>query len=178
MQLRIIDEPQIDPELDSAIKQNLALCYPDHRDIYSKTRVYDDNVPSYSVILQQGQTIIAHVAVMDRTISVGQIPLHIAGVANVSVLPQYRGKALSSQVVNASMEEAKKRAFDFGLLFTSQPVKKVYTRCGWQVAEDRKVIKTENGQTFEMPDTVIKMYYSLQNLPFPKGSINLQGKDW
>ncbi|MBN2455354.1 MAG: GNAT family N-acetyltransferase [Sedimentisphaerales bacterium] len=176
MKLQILKENQIDETLDTAIKQSLARCFPDIEDIFLQTRAYRNNVSLYTVILQQKDIVCAHLAVVERTITAGSDKYLVAGVANVCVLPEYRGKGFSDKILQAAAEEAKKYDFDFGLLFTNKKIKYIYARNGWREIQGQKFLCTDEGKKLEVSSA--KMYYPLKCENFPSGIIDLQGKGW
>lgn len=175
---RIIKESQVGEKLDVEIRKNLCICFPRDKDVYSKVRAWHNIWPIFIAIIEQGNNVIAHAAVVDRIIKVGNENLRVAGLQNVFVLPEHRGRRLSTTVIQAAMAEAQQQDFDCGLLFTYEPVKKVYARNGWLQITDRKFIRIDNGREIEMPQETVKMYYPLRRKDFPAGIVNLQGNDW
>lgn len=178
MQSRIIKESEISEKLNAAIGKTLSVCFPHHKDEFSKAHYLNDNKPVFSVIIEDGGSAIAYVGVIDRTIKLGRKKYRVAGVQNVCVLPKYRHRRLSDGVLKAAMEEAHTRRFDFGLLFTQQKIKKVYARNGWLQINKSKFIRTENSVNIEMPSESVKMYYPLAVKDFPTGDVDLQGNKW
>jgi len=69
------------------------------------------------VILEEQGEIVAHVGIVDRSMTVGGSTFASRGVQNVFVMPAYRGTRLSDRVMKAAMDEAERRGYDFGLLF-------------------------------------------------------------
>lgn len=186
MQIRIVKEmdlaipygTEISETLDIAIRKTLAVCFPHHKDEFSKAHYLNDNKPVFSVIIEDGGSAIAYVGVIDRTIKLGSRRYRVAGVQNVCVLPKYRHRRLSDGVLKAAMEEAHTQRFDFGLLFTQQKIKKVYARNGWLQINKSKFIRTENSVNIEMPPESVKMYYPLAVKDLPAGDVDLQGNKW
>jgi predicted GNAT family N-acyltransferase len=178
MQTRIIKEIEISEKLNAAIRKTLAVCFPHHKDKFSKAHYSYDNKPVFSAVIEDGGSVIAYAGVIDRTIKINGREYRAAGVQNVCVLPKYRGQRLSDGVLKAAMQEAQARRFDFGLLFTQQNIKQVYARNGWIEIMYRKFTRTENGVNIEMPPESIKMYYPLAVKDFPTGDVDLQGNKW
>ncbi len=178
MQPRIVKETEISEELNTAIGKTLAVCFPHHKDTYSKTYYLNDNKPAFSAIIEDDGNVIAYVGVIDRTIRVGGRNRRVAGVQNVCVLPEYRGRQLSDSVLKAAMQEALIRKFDFGLLFTQEKIKTVYARTGWRQIYKSKFIRAENGLRIEMPPESVKMYFPLALKDFPSGDVDLLGNKW
>jgi len=178
MKTEIFRESEIDEKLDAAIKKTLVTCFPRDRQVYAKTRAWHGSTPAFTVIIRTEKAVIAHLGVVDRTIKVKDQPLRVAGVQNVCVLPQYRGKQLSRLILTAAMSRAAKDRFDCGLLFTRQAIKKVYARTGWQDLGDVTVVRIDTGRETTRRRNSITMFYPINRAQFPKGPIHLQGNDW
>jgi GNAT superfamily N-acetyltransferase len=175
---RLIDETGMPPLLDAAIRASLCDCFPADTAVFHQTRAWHGSKPSFTVLLEKQNRVIAHVGVVDRTIRAGDTPLRVAGVQNVFVLPGFRGQGLSSQVLRTAMAEAARRDFDGGLLFCVPQLEKVYAPHGWQGLGWREVIRVEEGREIPIPDKNIAMFNPLRIAVFPDGRIHLQGNDW
>ena len=177
MKIRIVDEKDIEPTLDQAIRDLLVVCFPHVREIYAVARRWRGNVPLYSVLLEDSDALCGHVAVVDRTIRVGSEPLRVAAIGNVAVKPACRGRRLVDGVLAAAMEEAGRRGFDCGFLFTHPPTDRIYARNGW-IEVAAQTIRVENNEEIEIPPENVRMYYPLRIKDFPVGPIHLQGDKW
>jgi GNAT superfamily N-acetyltransferase len=175
---RIVDETQMPAALDAEIRRGLCVCFPPDVPIFSLSRAWHGSLPAYSVALDEGPVVLAHVGVVDRVIRVGQTPLRVAGVQNVYVLPEGRGRGLARAVMVEAMHEAGRRAFDTGLLFCVPKLEKVYADCGWQSLGPREVVRVEDGREIPIPAKNIAMFYALSVADFPDGLIHLCGNDW
>lgn len=179
MNLKIIDETEIAPELDLEIKEALCRCFPADAEIFSRSRAWHGSVPAWSVILVDDNCIAAHVGIVDRTVKVGEAFARAAGIQNVFVLPEYRGMGFCEKVMYVAMKEAEKRNFDAGLLYCVPQLEKVYAKCGWRLLPERKIVRIdETGKHVPLPDKNITMFFPLKMRRFPEGTINLQGNDW
>lgn len=178
MRIIIIDEADVNPSLDTAIKKTLVTCFPHNESVFSKTRRWRDNKPVYNVVALDEECVCGHVAVVDRTIRVGEKLLRVAGVGNVCALPEHRKTGLSDVLLKTSMKEAAERNFEFGLLFTNQNIKEFYARNGWVEISHRKFIRIENTDEIILPDESIKMCCHLVGREFPEGDVQLQGDKW
>ena len=183
-QLRIVEETDVDPGLNDAIVDILAECFPHWRQVYGKQRKWRGNVPLFSLVLQDdggsgwNGRVYAHLCVVERRITVGGKELRIAGIANVGVLPEYRGKRHIGRLLRNAMKEAEKRNLDVGMLFAQEAVKKVYARNGWVEVGPREFIRTENGKKTGMPPDSAGMFFPLKKKRFPPGTVDLQGDKW
>jgi predicted N-acetyltransferase YhbS len=178
VRLRVLKELEIDEALDAAIRQMLVSCFPRDKSVYSHTRVWHGSTPAFTVLIEKAGQVVAHLCLIDRVIRVADQQLRVAGVGNVCVLPDYRGKGLSGRILKAAMKYAGQAGFDWGLLFTSEGVKKVYARNGWRLLPNVIVIRVENGQKIERPPEAVTMVYPLKLAEFPAGVVHLQGNDW
>ena len=178
MRLRVLQESEIDAELDAAIKQSLVACFPNNRDAFSRSRACRGTEPAFTVVIQDADNVIAHATVVDRVIKAAGERLRVAGVANVCVLPEHRGKGLSDRVLIVATQEARRQDFDCGLLFTGENIKKLYARNGWVQITGQRFIRIEDGGEIEIPAENVKMYYPLKRRNFPAGMVHLQGDKW
>ena len=178
-EIRIVNEDQIDECLDQSIKEGLCICFPPDKEIFSKSRYWHGTAPSWAVLVEEGSQVLAHVGVVERTICVPDEQVTVAGIQNLFVLPGQRSRGFFPKIMKVSMEEARKRGHDFGLLFCIPELEKIYIRCKWKLLPDRKVIRVdETGQEVPLPSKNITMYYPLARSEFPQGDIHLQGNDW
>lgn len=178
METFVIDECDIDEHLDEAIRTALALCYPHRRETFSKERRWRGNTPLLNAVVRDGEIVCGYVAVVDRTIRIGDKDVRAAGVGMVGVTPAFRGKRLIDSALSAAMAEAQERKFHFGLLFTHRPTNSIYLRNGWLELTGRKVVRLQAGEETEMPPENVTMYYPLKEKDFPTGNIHLLGDKW
>lgn len=179
MELRIVQEAEMSAGLDQAIKAGLCHCFPADREIFTKARAWHGSAPTWSVIAEDGEVIVAHVGLVDRVVKAGTRQLRVAGIQNVFVLPERRGQGLCDLVMNAAMQEAGRLGFDAGLLYCIPTLEKVYARCGWFLLPKADIIRMdEQGAEIPLPDKNIAMFHPLKVVEFPTGTIHLQGNDW
>jgi predicted N-acetyltransferase YhbS len=179
MDFRVVNEPDVTPALDAAIRDGLIESFPADRDAFAAARPWHGSVPSYSIVAEEGNRVVAHAGVVDRTITVGGRPLRVAGVQNVFVRPTHRGTGLSDRVMWLSTDEARRRGFDAGLLFCVPKLVPVYARTGWQSLGERDVTRIdETGQEAPIPGKNETMFFPLKLATFPHGRIHLRGNDW
>ena len=178
MQLILIEEADMWPQMDAEIRAGLCLCFPADADIYAHTRAWHGAVPAYSVLWEDAGRVAAHVGVVDRTITVSGAPLRVAGVESVFVRPERQGQGLSRPLLIAAMEEAARRAFDLGLLFCLPTLGGLYASCDWRTLAPRPIIRVEDGHELPLPAKNIALFHPLRVTVFPAGPIHLGGNDW
>ena len=178
MKTFIIDEHDIDPSLDEAIRVTLTLSFPHRKDTFAEARRWRGNTPLFNAVITDNEIVCGYVAVVDRTIRVGNEKLRVAGVGMVSVAPLYRGRKLIDTALVAAMQEAQKRNFDLGLLFTHRPTNKIYIRNNWIELDNAKITRVEDAAEIQMPPENIPMFHPLIRKDFPEGDIHLLGDKW
>jgi len=178
-QIRIIDEAHMTPEIDAAIRDGLCACFPADVATFSRTRAWHGSGPAYTVLIGEERCVVAHLGAVQRLIGVGQESLSIAGVQNVFVRPEHRGRGVVDRLLVAAMEEAKRRSIGAGLLFCLPKLEGIYARNGWRVIPWRKIwARRASGERYVLDEKNIAMFYPLRRESFPEGEIDLRGDDW
>jgi len=130
---QILSEENIDEKLDFAIRQLLANCYQADKEVFKNGRTFNGNRPAFTVILLDDGMVCAHAAVIDATILVEQSDFKVAGLGYLCVAEQSRGQNLGRRIADIAMQEADRRKFDIGLLFTIGTLPKIYSPLGWKL---------------------------------------------
>jgi GNAT superfamily N-acetyltransferase len=176
----IVNEEDISPQLDEAIREMLVVCFPADRQYFQRQRWWHC-VPIYRALGRNDEgSIGAHTAVVERIVIVGPAlsKVRVVGIQSFCVLQDYRHTGLSNKMMSVAMEEAGRRGFDAGLLFCQKPLEKVYGQMGWSRLDAAVYMADdEKGQTL-IPARNITMFYPLKAKQFPAGDIDLAGTDW
>jgi len=184
----VINEQDISPKMDRAIREILVVCFPADREYYQHQSWWHC-VPIYRVVGRDDKdSIVAHTAVVERVVIVGPnlSRVRVAGIQSFCILPGYRGTGLSNRMMSAAMEEANRRSFDAGLLFCLERLETLYSRMGWSKLNTAVYMANEGprsagtqkeGKTL-IPAKNIAMFYPLRAKQFPSGHIDLVGTDW
>lgn len=178
--LRVINEEDISPELDRAIRETLVVCFPADGE-YFQRQSWWHCVPVYRVLGRDDKgSVAAHAAVVERAVIVGPSlsKVRVAGIQGCCVLPDYRGTGLSDKMMSVAMEEANRRGFDAGLLFCLNQFETVYTRMGWSKLDAAVYMANDKEGKTLIPAKNITMFYPLKAKQFPAGDIDLAGTDW
>ena len=174
----MLNESDITVELNTAIRQLLRACFPHRIEEYSHCRWFNNNTPDFTTIIADNNKVIAHVATIERMITVGAAAVRVAAVGNVGVGPQHRGKGLCDMAIKTAMAEAKRRGYDTGLLFCQKHVIDIYARNGWSEIPDMPVTYLENNKPVQFTADRLKMFFPLNLSEFPQGPANLNGPRW
>jgi predicted N-acetyltransferase YhbS len=178
-EIKIIEEREMTPETDQALREALCLCFPADIETFSKTRAWHGSAPAWSVVLFDGGRVVGHVGIVERTILAGDKPLRVAGIQNVITLPECRGLGYGKLIMDESMKEAGRRNSDAGILFCVPELEKLYVKCGWILLPKEEIIRVDDdGSEIPLPEKNIAMFYPLLVKQFPSGRIHLQGNDW
>jgi hypothetical protein len=176
----VYNNEDITENLDLMIRNILVECFPHNTDHYSHTRVWHSQ-PSWIVAgIAPDGTIASHCAIVERTISAGNPPLHInvAGIQGFSVSRKWRKKNVSDRMMEIAVSEAKHRELDTGLLFCLPVLKKLYGRMGWHAIDNPVFVRDEQGSILPLPEKNIAMIIPLNKNTFPDGGIDIMGQDW
>ncbi len=175
--MRLIDESEIDAATDAAIRAGLVACFPADAEVFAQSREWHGSRPAFSAVEVSDGAVIAHAGVTDRTLTVGRESLRVAGIMNVFVLAEHRGRGLSDGLLNLAMAEAWRRGFDAGLLFCAPGLEKVYARAGWRGIDAPVTRIDETGARVGLPAGNIAMALDPRGI-WPNGEIDLGGNDW
>jgi len=176
--LNLIDEKQMTPDKDAAIRQLLCACFPEDVAVFSQTRYWHGSGPEFSLTEESQGNVVGHIGIVVREVNCGGNPLRIAGVQNLAVAPKLRGTGLGGQLVSQSMAEAKRRGLKYGLLFCIPELRKFYGSLDWFTLDVDVTMRDEQGAKAALPAKNICMATCLDSAAFPHGDIDLQGADW
>ena len=176
--LEVIAEDRIAPEMDRAIRDLLSECFPADRDVFPYTRYWHDLAPEYTVVHGNGQQVVGHVAIAVRTITSAGRPIRVAGPQSVAVAVAQRGTGLSRRMMDETVAEAVRRRIPFGLLFCVPELEPLYRSMGWQRTDQPVMMHDEQGRSVPLPRKNVAMFIELGDEPFPRGPLDLRGRDW
>ena len=176
--LEVIDEGDIDPDLDSSIRQLLCACFPSDDEAFARCRAWNNVRPAFSVFGRQGDKVVCQVGIIERRITCGGVPVHVAGIQSMAVSPEWRRSGLSQRLMNAAMHEALRRGLRFGLLFCTPKLEGFYGGMGWRRIDRAVTMRNAAGTPVPLTAKNIAMELPLAGDPLPSGPIDLEGRDW
>ena len=133
----------------------------------------DEQAPR-SFLLREDGRVLAHSAIIPRTIGTSQGELTIAGLARVCTGPDQRGRGLGALIVQPVFDLVDQGVFAFSLFQTAPEVKPFYEKLGCAVI-DNPVVNSLADDMHDSPfwDRVVMRY---PNGPgWPAGEIDLRG---
>src|SRR5919201_374114 len=128
-------------------------------------------------LVWDGERLVSHVGVLQRTVRVGGQPLHVAGVYSVMTRPCDRGRGYAGAALEraeAFMHQELPRA-EHGLLMCIDERLPFYRRLGWRRVADRVVFDQPAGRHVSEINT---MTLPLRGRDWPPGEVDLCGLPW
>ena len=177
-QLTYIDERDMTPEQEAALRDLLCECFPADVGAFSQTRAWHGSGPEYTLAYFEEGRALGHVGIVVREIACDDLPVKIAGVQNVAVTPSRRGAGLSRQLMEAAMEEAARRGLSFGLLFCVSELARFYSSLGWVRKDIPVTMVDDNGADVPTDPKNLLLVKELSGEPFTAREVHLQGADW
>ncbi len=177
-QLTSIEEKEITPNVDAAIKHLLCECFPKDIGVFGKTRYWHGCAPQYSVVHMKDGNVLGHIGIVVREITCDGTSVKVAGIQNMAVAVQMRGTGLSGMLISHAMDVAAAKDIKHGMLFCSYELERFYASQGWQ-ARNARVNLTCGENTVADIEKHIYMIKDLSSEIFPDCTvINLNGLDW
>ena len=87
--------------------------------------------PSDRLLVKHGDRVAAHLRLIGRDMQFGAATLPISYVADLAILPEFRGRGYASALLDAAERRMRQEGALLGLLRTSEP--DFYRRRGWVV---------------------------------------------
>jgi hypothetical protein len=176
----VINERDITPQLDKAIREVLVVCFPADREYFQRQSFWHSPAVYRVIGKNNKDSIVAHTAIIEREVIVGPglLKLRVAGIQSFCVLQKYRSMGLSNRMMSAAMDEGSRRSFDAGLLFCREKLEKVYGGMGWRKLNAAVYMTDDKNGRISIPSKNITMFYPLNTRQLPAGDIDLAGPDW
>jgi predicted N-acetyltransferase YhbS len=176
--IEMIDEHILNADLDLRIRELLCHCFPDWADIFQHSRVWHSTRPLYSVIAQNQDRVVGHVAVAVRALTTTwNFRYNVASVQGVCVESEFRRTGLAHRMLRKVLDEAAKQKFPFAILFCKEYLVSFYLSQGWKLADDSMVMWNQRDLPISMRSNC-PMYYELTDIPLPEGPLDVHSPTW
>jgi GNAT superfamily N-acetyltransferase len=170
--LEDIDDADVSPSLDAELRTLFVTCFPRNQDLFSQHRHYRQPPAHRWIVRDPAGRLIAHACIHDKTLGSAAGDLHIGGVAEVCVHPDFRGHGLVRLLMPRIQTWLTERRFDFSVLFGKT---EVYASSGYQnVDNPLRSLDPLTGQWAVKPGEGT-MILPLSTRPWPAGEIDLRG---
>ena len=130
-----------------------------------------------SMIIREGERVLAHAAASPRTIGTNEGELTVAALSHVATDPEARGRKLGQAVVRAVFDLVDHGPFQHSLFQTSDDVRPFYEKLGAGVVTN-PFINSQADDPTQKPfwDEVVMRYPAAKH--WPTGEIDLRGPGW
>jgi hypothetical protein len=119
---------------------------------------------------------VAQVGVLQRTITIQQKPLLIAGVGFLITEPEYRGRGFATVMLGEALVFiSNKLGLPFGLLTCKPRLETLYSGMGWRTADGTNTFAQPTGNRSCGGLIMVK---ECGGIPWPEGEIDLCGLPW
>ena len=171
--IEFIEDVAVDAELDRQLRLLLSTCFTKPVDIVFRDRRYFHEPPRWRWFMRDDVgELIAHIAVHDKLIGTTAGEFRIAGIAEVCVHPQQRGRGLVRDLLATAHPWLVAHDFPVAMLFGD---KKVYSSSGYRVISNPiRYRKPETGIWIVEPSDWA-MVRPLRNFDWPAGLVDLRG---
>ena len=169
--VKYIRDIDVDEKLNLKLIDALTACFPD-QPLFKKQRFYKE-LPQHRWFIEDGDKIIAHVAVHEKVISTKIGNIKIAGIAEVLVHPECRRMGLAKMVLDEAHSWSILQRFEYAMLYYGE--QNVYKSSGYRVIDNpiKYVDHITNEQKIDTsPEVMIK---TLSGSIWPEGTIDLNG---
>lgn len=159
---------ELSPELAGFIRR------AQDREFGNNSMVYA--IPQWYVLGFLQDEPVAQIGVLQRTVTVCQRPLLIAGVSFLITEPEYRGQGFGTVIIEEAVTFiGNKLGLPFGLLTCKPRLESLYSRLGWQTVGEPNVFVQPTGNRSCGGLIMVK---ECGGIPWPEGKIDLCGLPW
>ena len=171
--IEFIEDSAVDATLDQQLRDLLSTCFTKPCDAVFRVHRHFHEPPRWRWFVRDAAgAVIAHIAVHDKRIGTATGELRLAGIAEVCVHPQHRGRGLVRDLLAAAHTWLAAHDVPVAMLFGD---KKHYASSGYRnVANPIRFQNAETGVwTVEPSDWV--MVKPLRTFDWPAGGVDLRG---
>jgi len=168
--IKFIEDTEVDAGLNRKLIKILSVCFDD-QPVFKQRRYYKE-MPGCRWYIEENEQIIAHTALHEKNILLDSRLLKICGIAEVCVLPEYRGKGLVKLILKKIDQWLIDNNYKYAMLFGDE---NVYSSSGYFNIDNE--IKYVDYETKETKTEIIKcaMVKKLSEEPWPAGLVDLMG---
>lgn len=120
--------------------------------------------------------LVSRIAIIQRSINVGDQTVRIAGIGGVATHPDWRRNGFARRLLQASLDFIRStNAFDFSMLFCADEMIPYYGKSGYSQVHNPLYI-WQKGQRVPFNDN--KMVLPVSGMSWPEGEVDVQGAPW
>ena len=156
------------PELSDSIQ------HAHEREFGSDSMVY--SIPQWYIIGYLQDELVAQVGVLQRTITISNKPLLIAGIGFLITEPRHRGRGFATELMKQTDVFVRvKLELSFSLLTCKPRLETLYSGMGWRAVNCPNVFTQPTGNR---SCGGLIMINECGGIPWPEGEIDLCGLPW
>lgn len=147
------------------------------RDIFGDAELaYEWAVPDWRLLLWWRRDLVCTLAIVERTVKAGTVPIRVGGIGNVMTPPQWRRRGFARTAVEAAVDFMRDTLkLDAGVLLCSSQLVPYYRSMGWQHIEEPVSFRQPQGQVQWHEEAMI---LPCRRRDWPDGPIDLCGLPW
>lgn len=162
-----LPDETVDDTMDQRIRDLLTTCFTGPNDVVFQTRRYFAEPYPHRWIIRDGDRLAAHLGVHEKRIEVGDESVPVAGVAEVCVHPDQRGKGHVKNILKVAHAWMRQYGFVYSVLLGDP---RVYGSSGYVSRED--VSFDVDGERQCLKGVMV---LPLTDRPWPEGGVYLPG---
>ena len=168
--INFIEDKHVDAVLDKKLIDAISTCFPE-QPVFKEKRYFKE-MPPYRWFIEENDRIIAHAALHIKTITVGDKKVDIGGVAEVCVLPDYRGQSLAKLLLKEIDKWLIEHHYKYAMLFGKTSV---YTSSGYfDIQNEIKYVDYKTNE-IKIEKNIEAMVKLLSPEPWLTGTVDLNG---
>lgn len=167
--IHYLPDAEVDPELDLELRGLLSACFIQPHHAVFRERRYFKYPPGHRWLMREADALVAHAAVHERQIEVAGQVAPVGGVAEVCVLPAFRGRGLVRQLLAVVHRDLAERGVAFTALFGDPAV---YGSSGYHMPGNVFLGPNADGQWEPAPRVLV---HPLPGATWPVGEVHLPG---
>lgn len=173
MRIEKLIEHDIDLRLHAAITKLREECFPEDH----KPRSYYKQLPHFRFLAYEGESLVGHMGVDHRVVSVGESVFSTFGVIDLCVREKYQGRGIGSALLVRLLQLAKGKEIDFVILVSG--VHRFYEKYGFTVITPEfrwlRIYDHETVGIGNMRLDVPMMVKQIGENPWPEEPVDLLG---
>ena len=171
--LEYVREPDVSERLDRELCALISGCFTAPEDAFLKHQRWVREMPLHRYLLRDEQgRLVAHAAVHEKRIGVGDGELLVGGMAEVCVRQSQRGLGHVRRLLEAAHAGMLERGIRFALLMGDS---RVYSSSGYRPVDEPVRRLDHRTQTIEFGRMTHVLYKPLAEEPWPVGPVDLRG---
>lgn len=132
----------------------------------------------WMLFVYEGEDWVSSLEIIERTITVGDVPLPVGGISGVMTPPQFRQKGYAAAGMKRAVEFIRDELkAPFALLICGGHLLDYYQSLGWQ-AVSGLIRYQQGGEVHTFGDETHALIYALADQIWPGGTIDFCGTPW